>query len=241
MAKTSAKNAEILINGYKLSTYATAYSVETTAGEVEVTGFTDGTHNYIPGLPTGAISTDMLWSADTDEVHDALGALPTGQITILPETYAAGVPTVTMPFMSANYTPAGSPADAIRIGSIKYLSYGADAPARYGWALAHGTVTDTTIGETVTDPTGAARTSACGAALHVWMPTDSDTYAITVQHSANGSAWSDLITFAADGTSRTAELQTLASGNVNKYWRAVATRTGSAGDPLGFTVTFFFK
>lgn len=236
--KQSAKDATLLINGYALSTYATAYEVTQAVDPVEVTGFLDGAHNSIPGIAVAKMSTDMLWDSDAGKVHDALGALTTGQVTIIPEIYALGCPSLSMPFMQSNYNPAGQPAGAIKVGSIKFEAYGASAAIYPGVILQHGTITNSLIGTGVLDPTNTAQTAACSAVLHIWTKTITDTYVIKVQHSTNNSTWTDLVTFTADGTALTAERQLVASGTINKYRRVIAARTGAAGDTLGFTVSF---
>jgi hypothetical protein len=242
MAKISAKNCEVLINGYKLSTYATAYEVKQAVDPVDVTGFTDGAHNFIPGQAASELSVDMLWSLTAGEVHTALGALTTGQVTLIPEGYSLGTASISMPFMQQNYNPGGKPTDAIKVGSIKFMSYGADAAIYNGVVLAHGTITTTTTGTGVQDPSAGAITAACGAVLHIWTKTLTDTYVVKVQHSTTlGSGYADLLTFSANGTALVAERQTAVSGTINQYRRIVATRTGAAADPFGFSVHFFTR
>lgn len=238
MAKVSSKNTVILVNGYNFSTYYTAYSAENSRNPRDVTGFGDGCKNYIPTINSGSITGDVLWDSSAASTHLILKSLPTGYVTLIPEGYTLGTPTVSLPFMQNNYNPKGKPDDAIRLGSIKFESYGSNVGVENGWALAHATITTTTTGSSVLDPTNAAVTATCSATLHIWDTTSTDTYVIKVQHSANDSTWSDLITFSANGTSLTAERQAVASGTINKYRRVVATRTGSAGDTLGYTVHF---
>ena len=241
MSKISAKDATILVNGYKVSTWAAAYNITSDVDAPEITGFTEGSHNFTPGQVVSNMNVDMFWDSAAGATHEVLSGLITGQATILPEVYALGCPSFSMPFMQANYSPSGKPQDAIKIGTLKFLSYGSDAALYYGWCLQHGTITNTLTGTGVLDPTNGAKTAACGAVLHVWGATTTDTYVIKVQHStAVSSGYADLITFAADGTSLLAERQAIASGTVNKYRRILATRTGT-GDTLGFTVHFFFK
>jgi hypothetical protein len=241
MSKISAKDATVLINGYKLSTFTTAYEATAGVDPIEVTGFGDGSHNSIPGQKIASLSCDMLWSSTAGDVHTALGAVTTGQVTIIPEAYVLGCPSFSMPFMQENYNPGGDPGSAIKVGSIKFNSKGDDAALFFGIALQNGTITNTLTGASVLDPTNAAQTAACGAVLHVWQATAADTYVIKVQHSANDSTWADLLTFTATGAALLAERQVAASGTINKYRRILATRTGSAGNTLGFSVHFFIK
>jgi hypothetical protein len=239
--KITAKDATVLINGYKLSTFTTAYEAVAGVDPVEITGFGDGSHNFTPGQNISSMALDMLWSSTAGDVHTALGALTSGQVTIIPEVYALGCPSFSMPFMQENYNPGGDPSSAIKVGSIKFDALGNDAKLFFGVILQQGSITDTLTGASVLDPSNAAQTAACGAVLHIWTAAAADTYVVKVQHSANDSTWADLITFTADGSTITSERQVVASGTINKYRRVLATRTGSAGNTFGFSVHFFIK
>jgi len=241
MAKLAAKNAIVLIGGYNFSTYATSFEATHDLGLVDVTGFGDGGKNFIPGLPSGKMTIDMLWdSTATTGVHAVLSAFPTGVVTVLPEGYALGNNTVSMPYTQANYSPAGKPDGAIQAGSIGFEGYGANVGIERGWALAHGTITNTTTGTGFVDPAGAQVTAVCGASLHIWAKCAADTYVVKVQHCATiGGAYADLITFTANGSALTSERQVIASGAIEQYRRVLATRTGAAGNSFGFTVSFW--
>lgn len=240
MAKYAGKDAIILLNGYNLSTYASAFEVQHDAGAIDVTGFTDGCKNFIPGMKTATILADMYWSSTAGAVGTALGgATPaTGIVTILPEGWAAGKPTMSLPFMQANYNPKGAVTDALQVGTLNFVSYGANVGIEYGIALQHATITNTT---TTTAYLWAADavTSACVGVLHIWSLCAADTYVVKIQDCATvDGSYDDLITFTADGSALTAERQTVASGTINKYLKVVATRTGSAGNSFGYSVHF---
>ena len=97
MTKQSAKNAIILIGGYNLSTYATAFETQANVNPIDVTGFTDGCKNSIPGLPSAVILADMLWSSTANTVHAALHDFTSRHVTILPLGYALGNHSISMP------------------------------------------------------------------------------------------------------------------------------------------------
>lgn len=239
MAKISGKNGIILINGYNFSTYFNQYDVNAEAGKLDVTGFGDGVVNYIPGLPTANISGAAFWDKAAASIHLALSPRPTGHVTLMPEGYVLGAPTISLPFMQGNYNPRGAINEAIQIGTLNFESYGVNVGIENGWALAHGIITATTTGTGFDDPTSGAVTATCSATLHVWDATATDTYVVKVQHSTTlGSGYADLITFTANGTSLTSERIAVASGTINRYRRILATRTGAAADTFGFTVHF---
>lgn len=241
MAKVSAKDGILLISGYNFSTYAMNYEVSDSVDVVDVTGLSDGSHNFIPGQRIASMNSNLLWDAASNSVHSALSALPNNKhVTLIPEGYVLGSSTLSMPFMQGNYNPSGSPSTAVSVGTIEFSSYGNNDGIEHGWALAHGTITSTTTGTGFDDPSGGAVTAKCSGTLHVWTPTNTDTYVVKIQHSTTlGSGYSDLVTFTLDGTARSSERITVASGTVNRYRRVVATRTGSAGDSFGFSVHFW--
>jgi hypothetical protein len=242
MPKITAKNGIILINGYNFSTYALAYEGSHNTGMVDVTGFTDQGQNFIPGLPVAKLGIDMLWdSTATVGVNAIMSALPNGAVTILPEGWALGNPSVSMPFTSGNYSPKGEPAGALQIGKIDFEAFGgSNVGLENGWVLAHATITDTATGTGFVDPAGDHVHSICGATLHIWTKCAADTYVVKVQHCAtiNG-AYTDLVTFTANGSALAVERQVIASGQIEQYRRVIATRTGAAANPFGYTVHFW--
>jgi hypothetical protein len=237
--KISAKNGIILINGYNFSTYFNSYDIENSVNPVDVTGFTDASKNMIPSILSGKISGNVFWDSAAAKTHLALSVMPTGYVTVLPEGYTLGNPSFSLPFMSGRYGVKGAPDAALEIGTLDFESYGANVGVEMGWALQHGTITNTLTGTGFDDPSGAAVTATCSATLHIWQACAADTYVVKVQHStALGSGYADLITFTANGSAITAERQAVASGTINRYRRILATRTGSAGNTFGFSVHF---
>lgn len=242
MAKVSAKDAIVLVNGYRLSSSFTQFDALAGVEPVEVTGFTEQSHNFIPGLFNSHISVAGLWDNVAGGVNDALKGLSSNKIvTILPEGYpAVGAGSLSLPYMQENFNPAGSPNTAVTLGSIGFSTYGSNNGLEYGVALQHGSITTTTTGTGVLDSTNAAVTAACAGSLHVWGITATDTYVIKIQHSTTlGSGYADLITFTLNGTALNSERIAVVSGTINKYRRVLATRTGAAGDTLSFTVHFW--
>ena len=233
--KTSAKNASIFINGNLFSTYVTSYEAEATVEPIEATGFLDGSKNYVPGQKTAKLTCDMMWDAATDKVHDAMNALGTGIVTIIPETAAVGGNSISLPYMQANYNPKGETSSLITIGSIAFESTGTNFGVEFGKVLAAGVITDTTEGTTVNN--AAATSGKYAAILHVYTPTVSDTYEVTVEDSTDGNTWTTLCTFTLDGQTITAER--LTGTSVKQYRRAVATVTGTDGDDFGYSVVLY--
>lgn len=241
MTKASAKNALIMIGGYNFSAYSTQWEEAITVPPSEVTGFGDESHNFIATLPQAQVNVNMLWDATaTTGVNAILRPLSYSKnITIIPEGYALGRRSLSMPFLQGNFTTTGNASgEAIQAGSLAFVTTGS-AGFEMGWVLAHATITETATGTGVLDPGDAAITATCAGVLHIWDTVTLDSYEIKIQDSANNADWDDLVTFTLDGTALNSERVAVASGTVNKYRRVVATRTGSAGETLGYTVHFW--
>lgn len=91
----------------------------------------------------------------------------------------------------------------------------------FGVTLCEATERAATVSLSSVD-NGAASTAGWTVFLHV-MSSGGD-WAIKIEHSTDGSAWSDLTTFTADGSTATSEHKG-GSGTVNQYTRATLTRT----------------
>jgi len=240
MAKLSAKDGIMLIDGYNYSTYIADYEYQIAVDPIEVTGLGDGSHNFIPGQKVAKLSANGYWENAT--ISTVMSTpLENKLVTLMPVGYALGNPTLSMPFMQGNFNPTGSPSTAITLGALEFFSSGDNAGVEDGYALAHGTITDTTTGTGFVDPTNDAVTAICAGALHIWTACAEDTYVVTIEHStALASGYATLLTFTTlNGSAVGSERITKVSGTINKYRRVVATRTGSADDDFGFSVHFW--
>jgi hypothetical protein len=240
MAKVAAKNATILIGGYSLSTFAANYELDYSVEPLEVTGFGDTWRNYIPGKFTGQMSLNMYWDSAANSANAALQALGKKCVTVIPETYALGGNALTGYFEQANFTPQANPDSALMVGNVIFQASGVDGGPLPAQVLQHGTITTTTTTTAVDDASGEAATQRCAGVLHVWTPTTADSYVVKIQHCDTiGGSYVDLVTFTLNGQARGSEKVVVASGTVNEYRKVVATRTGTAGNTLGFTVSFW--
>jgi hypothetical protein len=122
----------------------------------------------------------------------------------------------------ASFTVSTGDGALLTVSGIKSNSNLASEKA-FGVTLAPGTSTALTItGDSVDN--GAATTN--GALGHLHIPaTAAGNWSVKIQDSPNDAAWADLITFVADGSVITAEQKT-AAGTVDRYTRALVTRTG---------------
>lgn len=125
MAKISAKGAVITINSQNFSTYCTSYEIEWAQDVIEVTGFTDGWQNYIPGIPIVGFTLDIHWEKTASTgVFAILKAMMTTAATcsIVPE---ASGQTFSGTFMVDGIHPQGSASSgAIMMGSVHFSASG---------------------------------------------------------------------------------------------------------------------
>lgn len=243
--KNSAKNAIILVGGYNLSTYFTTYEVQEGVSPIDVTGFTDGSQNFIPGIFSASITGNALWDNTAGKSYPVLkaytGTTTDGHVTILPEGSTAGYPSISMPFTQGGITPSGSPSGAISLGSIQFSSYGDNEGVENGIIIHHGAITaSTTDADVVWDDVDGAVTARCSGTLHVWSACATDTYVVKIRDcDTSDGTYDDLVTFTLDGSAVGSERVEVASGTINKFLQFQATRTGAAGDSFGCTVHFW--
>lgn len=241
MAKITSKNGIIVAGGYVITPDTYSYTVDGPMVEtLDVTGFAEGSQNFTPGVKTGKITLNCFWNNDASRLNLALKTPGARVVTIMPEGYTLGTNALSMNALSKNFNVSGAAQGSpITVESVEFDTYGDYYAAMPGWMLAHATITNTATGTGVLDPGDAAVTAVCAGSLHVWDTTSTDTYAVVIQHSTDNNTWADLVTFTLNGTALGAEVVKVASGTVNKYRRALATRTGAAGDTFGYSVFFW--
>jgi len=138
MAKFSAKGAVITVDNaagspQDLSTDAVSFEIQQDAGIIEVTGFTDATKNYIPGLPVTGITFEFIYDTHTTSgaatiLNGILNSNTSKTVTVKPES--AGK-TLSGEFCLDNFGVKGTPDGSLQIGTVHFSVMGTTAPA---WA-----------------------------------------------------------------------------------------------------------
>lgn len=138
MAKFSAKNAAIYIDNsagssQNVSTDIVSFEIEQDAGALEVTGFSDGSKNFIPGLPVTGVTFEFLYDTATTSgatviLKGILNSNTSKTVYIKPET--AGE-TFSGEFMLDALNTSGTPAGELKHGTAHFSVMGSTAPA---WA-----------------------------------------------------------------------------------------------------------
>lgn len=138
MAKISAKGAVIIVDdsggvARTISSDVVSFEIEQDAGKLDVTGFGDGSKNYIPGLPVYGITLNVLWnSAATTGAWTVLkGILNSSTSKTVSITPEIGGQTLSGEFMLDALSPKGKPDGVLEIGSVHFSVMGATAPT---WA-----------------------------------------------------------------------------------------------------------
>ena len=135
MAKQSAKNAVILVDNsagapQDISKDCVSYELQYDVDSVEVTGFGEGSHNFIPGQRVIGITLDVLWNslATTGAMtvlYPIVGHATSKTVSVQPEGTGLAL---SGEFMLEGIKPAGEPGGAIKLGSCKFSVMGAVAP-----------------------------------------------------------------------------------------------------------------
>lgn len=242
MAKISSRNATVLVGGYVLSPMSFSYDTSGPAVDpIDVTAFQDGSQNYVPGQLTSGMTCNFYWDQTaTTGANVALKGLGNKAVTIIPETYALGGDAESIWAMQENWSPKGDVKSAITVESVKFTATGAWYAVMNGQMLANDTITATTTGTGVRDPEAVDMTTVSAGVLHITTPCAADRYVVKIQHSTdNTTSWTDLVTFTLDASARASEIVAGATTTLKQYRRIVATRTGAAANPFGFSVFFW--
>ncbi len=136
MAKISAKNAVIYIDNaagslQNVSADCNSFEIEQDAGALEITGFGEGSKNYIPGLPVQGITFNFLYntSATSGATTILRGILNSGTsktVTVVPEV---GASSFSGEFMLDSLTVKGAPDGSLDLGTAHFSAMGGTAAA----------------------------------------------------------------------------------------------------------------
>jgi hypothetical protein len=133
MAKISAKGAVITLTdpttARTISGDVESFAIEHSAGLVDMTGFNEGGQNFGPGLPVHSVTLGLYYNAAASTgawtvIRAIMAAGTAATLTIKPD--AAGT-TLTLVCFPEGVPLAASPADALMIGSVKFVQMGATA------------------------------------------------------------------------------------------------------------------
>lgn len=216
MAFSHGKGTVVLVGASDLSCYLNSVDWSKSADTHETTTFCQDAKTYIPGLKDGTATLAGLYDGDLDAVDQVLEGILGGTaqvVTVGVEGMAAGKRCRLLKALESEYSVSSPVGDVVAVDA----SIQADGGILAGVSLqALTAVTGTGNGTSVDH--GAATSNGGVAHLHVTEFTGAGGV-VKVQHSADGSTWVDLVTFATVNGA-TVERQEV-SGTVNRYLRAI--------------------
>ena len=138
MAKISAKGAAISLDDSTgsarvISTDVESYEIQYAVDPVEVTGMTEGSHNFIPGQKVIGVTLNLFWNAAATTgawtvVRGIIDSSTSKTLAITPES---GGVALTGEYMCDGVSIIGSPASDIKLGAVHFSVMDGTAPA---WA-----------------------------------------------------------------------------------------------------------
>lgn len=234
MTFVHSKSSRVLMNEDHLSGSITGYTVGHTRQMSETSVILDDGAKFIPGLLGGSVSIQGLFDSAAGNIHEeisaAVGTDNSLLVTVLPDGFTIGKPAFIAVTDIENYQVDASVSEAVTVAIDAMPDDGVD------WGVSqHAHSADTATGNSTSVDNTAATTGGGVASLHVTAvsgTTPSNT--VKIQHSADNSAWVDLITFTA-ATAATSERKTV-TGTVNRYTRE--THTISPGASFTYAAAF---
>lgn len=136
--KISAKNAVIIVDDsagspQTISKDCVSFTLEQNVNPIEVTGFTDGSKNFIPGMPVFGITLDVLWNSTATTgamtvLRGIFNSATSKTVSITPEV---GGQALSGEFLLDAFPTSGTPSGELKIGSVHFSVMGSVAPT---WA-----------------------------------------------------------------------------------------------------------
>ena len=225
MAKQSGIGDAIYVGGRDLSGNITSVdTVSSRRATIDTPTIDSAAMVRLQGQADGEITVTSWFDDGTNLEHAAFGPLPTTDVQVLYcRGTAADSPAAGLVAKQINYDGSKSQDKAL---SLNVQCLGQGTPVEWGVLLqAEATHSSATSSSAMDD--SASSSNGIAAYLQL-IDINSGAPTIKLQHSANDSSWSDLITFTAvsDGSEPTAERKE-ASGTVNRYLRVTSTGTFS--------------
>jgi len=230
MAKVSGLNVRLFVMGNDLSGDANAldgagYSQET----LETTALESAAASRITGLADGSLTVNGYFDNAANKIHPTFtsnsGKIPTAdQVVLAPMGSAVGSPMCGISAKETSYSVSRGTGSAITVSSA---FSGNGMGGEFGVMLTafDDTHSSATNGTAVDNSASSANG---GAGYLQAISLASGNVVVKIQHSADNSSWSDLISYSSLATSGVpTAVRTEVTGTVNRYLRVVSTGTFS--------------
>jgi hypothetical protein len=228
MAFAAGKGAKILFDEVDISPYLGQFESAVEASQIEASPFGSEFAEFITGIRSGRVSFQGFYDSAANAIDEKFRTVMTqgtlGQlITIGPVGYAIGKPTILLSSSFARYSLSG-PVDGM-VGLTAEIN--ADGGTEFGVSL-HDLTAETATGNGTGYNSGAGTTNGGVAHIQCTAVTGSSpSLTGKVQHSTDGSSWSDLVTFAALTAAGKERVVVAAGTTVNQHLRATWTIAGT--------------
>jgi len=226
----ASSKARVLTDQFNISQFIKRLAPAGSSGVLDCTTLPDESKTYQLGVNEGMLSMDGLYHTNNlagATLQEIFAPPPSGAfiVSAFPEGFAAGKPAFLMSANRASYTLDVVVSDLVK-SSIQCVSANSDIEAGVSLhdlvaetATANGTSVDNLVASTNGGVANLHVTSIAGAAPSVTFK---------VQHSTNGSTWTDLLTgFAAMTAIGKQRIAVAAGTTVNRFLRAVVTFGGT--------------
>jgi hypothetical protein len=236
MAKVNGLGQALYVQGYDLSSDASALSgIGYTQELLDTTSIDLSAMERITGRLDATLSVNGWFDNAAGKGHAAYLAsskLPTGDRVV---TYQMGTAIEGASYIlnakQATYDISNSSGSALATTATfsSNASITGFEGSAYAVMLDAGATTYTATGNGTTVDQAASSAAGSVGVLQFVSGSSVSSFVIKIQHSADGSTWSDLITFTTiSSDTPTAEIKT-SSGTVNRYIRLTATLSGTNG------------
>lgn len=227
------KDSRVLVNERHSSANISRWSVEHSRRLSPCTTILDTGQKYTPGQLAGSMTIAGFFDSAAGSLYqESIASIGTDDsyiTTFLPEGFTLGSPAIFCVSDLSGVAVDASIEDVVGLS----VTGSADGGVDMGHSL-HAHSAETGDGNGTSIDNAASSANGGVGVLHVTAYSGLTNIVVKVQHSADDSAWSDLITFTT-ATGVTAERKTV-SGTVNRYVRALwdVTGTGSATFVVAF-------
>ena len=220
----------VLVNGVPLSRYIDSIDISLTCDASDRTVFESTAKEYMPGLQDSTVSASGFFDGAAGAVDELLAAtFGTGSDlwTWFPEGDAFGAAGRGMLAQRSSHNVNGTVDGGARISIA-----GQGSGLSHRITCLHGRGVRSTSGSGSTLDEGAA--SAAGAVGYLQALAVTGSVAVKIEHSTNGTVWTDLLMFAA--VSGRGGQRVAVAGTVNRHVRATWTLDG--GEAIEMQVAF---
>lgn len=229
MNGATVNKARVMADQFDISQFLQKMNPVKNRDFVESSDLTSTSHEFTPALRGGSFMLEGMYRKKDivgTSLQDIFAQLPNTQIIVTgyPDTRAIGKPAFLMYADVVKYNLDTPVADLVK-ATIECTSQ--------KWAVEdgvslHDLTAETGTGNSASVDHGAATTNGGVGVLHATaIAGGAPSVVVKIQHSANGSTWADLITFAAVTAASKERIEVAAGTTINRFLREVHTFGGT--------------